>query len=92
VAQDVRGGKVISAALPIHAINFDEGLDIPENKGSTIGGLICHLSEETCKPVEEGAEYTIGDVTMKIMKIKDGLIEKVLLVETDKLKAEEAGH
>lgn len=85
MSYDVNEGKILSAASPVHAVNFDAGLDIPENKGATIGGLICHLSEETCRPVEEGAEYSVGDITMKILKMKDGLIEKVLLVESDKL-------
>lgn len=76
-------GAIISAAAPIHDLNFDSDLDIPENKGTTIGGLLCRLSEETCNPVEEGAKYTVGNVTMRILKIKDGLIEKVLLTEND---------
>ncbi|KAB3531861.1 transporter associated domain-containing protein [Alkaliphilus serpentinus] len=83
---NVNEGKVVSAASPVHAVNFESGLSIPEDKGSTIGGLICHLSDETCKPVEEGAEYSVGGVTLKIVKMKDGLIEKVLLLDSDKVK------
>ncbi len=78
-----QGPQVLSADLPITAINFDEGLHIPEDKGVTLGGLICHLSEESCIPVEEGAEYKIGDVRLKIIKMKKGLIEKVLVMEDD---------
>ncbi|ABR46997.1 hypothetical protein Amet_0772 [Alkaliphilus metalliredigens QYMF] len=81
-------GAIISAASPIHDLNFDSDLDIPENKGTTVGGLICRLSEETCNPVEEGAKYTVGNVTMKILKIKDGLIEKVLLTEDEEKETE----
>ncbi|SCY33155.1 transporter associated domain-containing protein [Alkaliphilus peptidifermentans] len=77
-----REGRIISAASPVHALNFEGDLDIPEDKGNTVGGLICHLSEETCIPVEEGAEYEIGDITMKILKMKDGLIEQVVLNES----------
>ena len=72
-----REGNIVSAASPVHAINFDSGLNLPENKGVTLGGLICKLSDETCIPIEEGAEYEVSNVKMKILKIKDGLIEQV---------------
>lgn len=81
MSDGARGPQVLSADLPITAINFDEGLHIPEDKGTTLGGLICHLSEETCIPVEEGAEYKIGDVRLKIVSMKQGLIEKVMVME-----------
>ncbi|KAB3535768.1 hypothetical protein F8154_05570 [Alkaliphilus pronyensis] len=82
-----KAGRIISAASPIHALNFEGDLDIPEDKGKTIGGLICHLSEETCTPIEEGAEYRVGNLSMKILKMKDGLIEEVILNDCEKQKA-----
>jgi hypothetical protein len=85
----LKEGRVISAASPVHALNFDGQLNIPEDKGVTIGGLICHLSEETRVPVEEGAEYKIGHVALKILKMKDGLIEQVSIKDTQK-KSHEA--
>lgn len=85
-------GRVISAASPIHALNFDGNLSIPEDKGVTVGGLICHLSEETCTPVEEGAEYEIGNIRMRVAKMKDGLIEKVLIKENGDLEEVEGSH
>ncbi|SDK06532.1 transporter associated domain-containing protein [Natronincola ferrireducens] len=84
-----RDGHVISAAQSVHDINFTTGLDIPENKGNTIGGLICHLSEETCTPVEEGSEYEVGNIKIRILKMKDGLIEKVILNENHIREVEE---
>ncbi|WP_084280807.1 transporter associated domain-containing protein [Alkaliphilus transvaalensis] len=74
-------GNIVSAASPIHDLNFYSNMHIPENKGVTVGGLICHLSEETGVPIEVGAEYSIENVCMKIIKMKDGLIEKVVLRE-----------
>lgn len=80
----LKEGKIISAALPVHAINFDGGFDLPEDKGVTLGGLICNLSDETCTPIEEGAEYKIANVKMSIIKMKDGLIEQVGLTKIKK--------
>lgn len=74
-------GSIVSAALPIHDINFDADLDLPENKGHTLGGLICTLAEESGIPVVEGAEYDIDDVNIKIISMKDGLIENVIIKE-----------
>ena len=77
----LREGKILSAASPIKNINFDIDTNIPENKATTIGGLLCRLSEDECKPIEPGAEFTIGDIKLKIMTMKDGLIEDVQIQE-----------
>lgn len=77
----LREGKILSAASPIKNINFDINTDIPEDKGNTIGGLLCRLSEDECKPIEPGAEFTIGDIKLKIVTMKDGLIEDVQIQE-----------
>lgn len=80
----LKEGRTVSAASPVHALNFDGDLNIPEDKGITVGGLICNLAEENCVPIEEGAEYEIGNVKMRIIKMKDGLIEQVALKEKNK--------
>lgn len=80
----IREGRVISAASPIHALNFDGDLHIPENKGNTIGGLICNLAKESHAPVEIGAEYIIGNVILKILQMKDGVIEQVSIIDQHK--------
>ncbi len=82
----LREGKILSAASPIKNINFDIDTNIPENKATTIGGLLCRLSEDECKPIEPGAEFTIGDIKLKIMTMKDGLIEDVQIQEVSHKK------
>lgn len=83
-------GSIVSAALPIHDINFDAGLNLPDNKGHTLGGLIASLSEETFTPIAEGAEYDVGNVNIKIISMKDGLVENVIIKEKKKDELEEA--
>ncbi|NBG87661.1 transporter associated domain-containing protein [Isachenkonia alkalipeptolytica] len=82
----LRDGKILSAASPIKNINFDIDTNIPENKANTIGGLLCRLSEDECKPIEPGAEFTIGDIKLKIVTMKDGLIEDVEIQEISNQK------
>lgn len=88
----LREGKILSAAAPIKSINFDIDTNIPENKATTIGGLLCRLSEDECKPIEPGAEFTIGDIKLKIMTMKDGLIEDVQIQETSDKKKKTQEH
>ncbi len=82
----LREGKILSAASPIKNINFDIDTNIPENKATTIGGLLCRLSEDEGKPIEPGAEFTIGDIKLKIVTMKDGLIEDVQIQEVGEQK------
>lgn len=77
----LKEGRIISAASPIHALNLDTELSMPENRAVTIGGLICRLSEESLTPIEEGAEFTIGGVMLRILKMRDGVIEQVSIVD-----------
>jgi len=74
-----RDVQVISAASPVHAINFGGELVLPEDKGSTLEALICNLSDETCIPLEVGSEYEVSNVRMKILKIKDGIVDQVAI-------------
>ncbi|MCC5910383.1 MAG: hypothetical protein JJT76_08100 [Clostridiaceae bacterium] len=76
-------GYVFSAGEAVQDVNINTGLHLPENIGQTIGGVVCNLSEETCIPVEEGAQYETGNIQIKIVKMRDGLIQKVLLKEKE---------
>ncbi len=83
----LREGKILSAASPIKNVNFDIDTEIPENRATTIGGLLCRLSEDECKPIEPGAEFVIGDIKLKIVTMKDGLIEDVQIQELTNKKS-----
>ncbi|MEW9123989.1 MAG: transporter associated domain-containing protein [Thermotaleaceae bacterium] len=76
---DERSGQVFSAATPIAEANSIIGLNIPLELGNTVGGLVSHLSQETSRPVYEGVEYTVASAKIKVIKMNDGLIEKVLV-------------
>lgn len=72
-------GKVLSAAAPVKSINFDVDCDFPENKGKTIGGLICKLSEEQGIPIKEGQEFKYKNNSFRIVSIEDGVINDVYI-------------
>ena len=76
-------GHVFSAAISVIDANTITGLNIPENLGNTIGGVITKMAEDTHRPVYEGIDYRVGDAKIKVLSIKDGLIEKILIDNID---------
>lgn len=79
-----RGNTVYSASTRVKDILNKTGFDIPTDRGETLGGLVCNLADEECKPIEEGAEFISGDYKIKITKAtEDGLIEEVMIVNDD---------
>ncbi len=56
------------------------GFDISTDRAITIGGLVSSLAEDEHKPIREGAEFTLGDIRIIIMKATDdGLIQEVMV-------------
>lgn len=79
-----RGNTVYSASTRVKDILNKTGFDIPTNKGETVGGLVCNLADEACRPIEEGAEFNSGDYKIKIVKAtEDGLIEEVMITSNE---------
>lgn len=72
-------GHVFSAAVTVADANTITGLNIPEHLGNTIGGVITKMAEDTHRPVFEGIDYRVGNAKLKVLSLKDGLIEKVLI-------------
>ena len=87
-----RGNTVYSASTRVTDILNRTGFDIPTDRGETVGGLVCNLADEECKPIEECAEFRSGDYKIKITKATDdGLIEEVMIV-SDKDEGKKAGQ
>ncbi len=74
-----RSGQVFSAATPTEEANNVIGVNIPIDFGNTVGGVVSHLSHEMCKPIYEGAEYVVASARIKVVKMNEGLIEKVMV-------------
>jgi len=76
-------GNVFSAATPVNVANTITGLNIPEHLGNTIGGVITKMAEDTKRPVYEGIDYRVGNAKLKVISMKDGVIEKVVIENLD---------
>jgi hypothetical protein len=70
-----------SAAVSITEINNAIGVNIPEGIASTIGGVVSHISKESCRQVYEGAIFYVADAQIKVLKVRDGVIERVAVFE-----------
>lgn len=78
-----RDDRVYSASTSVDKIFQDTGLDLPLNRGNTVGGLVCSLAEEACVPVSQGSEFESGNIRIKVVKATDGVIEKVMITKAD---------
>ena len=71
-------------------IRSKTGFNLPTDKGTTLGSLVCSLADEACRPVEENAEFTAGDIRIKIAKAtKDGVVEEVIITHDTEEKKKE---
>ena len=75
-----RGNTTYSASTRVKDLLNKTGFNIPTDKGHTLGGLVCNLADEECRPIEEGAEFKSGEYKIKITKAtEEGLIEEVMI-------------
>lgn len=71
--------NVFGAAVSVKEINQLLKLDIPEEMGNTLGGVIINTAKQSERPIITGAEFQISKATICVLKMKEGLIEKVLI-------------
>lgn len=76
-------GTVFSAGVTVKDANIMTGLNIPETYGNTIGGVITKLSEDTNRNIYEGIDFRVGNARIKVLSMKEQLIEKVLIDSLD---------
>lgn len=70
-------GNSFSAATSVKTINEILDTNLPEELGNTIGGVICGLAQTAGIQLHEGVEFKVSKVSMRVLKMKDGVIEKV---------------
>jgi hypothetical protein len=70
-------GHKFSAATSVKAINELLRINIPEELGITIGGVVYKLAQASGTQLLEGSEVRVSSIKIRILGIKDGVIEKV---------------
>lgn len=77
----IEGGNVFSAATSITEVNQVVGVNIPEGMADTLGGVITHISKESCRQIYEGIMFRVSDSEIRVIKVRDGVIERVAVSE-----------
>ncbi|MGB7604932.1 MAG: transporter associated domain-containing protein [Lutisporaceae bacterium] len=77
MSDSIDSRNIFSAATPTKYINELLDIEIPEEIGNTIGGVISHVAKNSCRSLVVGAEFDILNIKIRILKMKDGVIEKV---------------
>lgn len=73
--------NTFSASIPVEKIRREFHMDLPTNFSHTLGGLIYALAKEEAVPIEEGSILTYGRYRYKIVRVNDGVIERILIEE-----------
>jgi Mg2+/Co2+ transporter CorB len=71
--------NIFCAATSVKNLNGLLQLEIPEDLGNTIAGVLNNISINTGKPLIVGSEFDLPNAKARIIKMKDGLIEQVLV-------------
>jgi len=67
------------ATTSVKAINELLNTNIPEDSSVTIGGYISSYAQKEGIQLYKGAEIEISKVQIKVLKIKNGVLEKVAI-------------
>lgn len=74
------GSSIFTAAASIEEVNNIAEVHIPESIASTIGGVVSYIAVQACRQIYDGAIFKVSDAEIKVMKVKDGVIEKVSVI------------
>lgn len=77
ISDGIDSRNIFSAATPIKYINELLDIEIPEELGNTIGGVISHVAKNSYRSLMVGAEFDILNIKIRILKMKDGVIERI---------------
>lgn len=70
-------GRILSAATPVTEARKITGTNLPEGLAQTIGGLTVFFAQKDELKLEEGQEYWLGEVKVKINRLRNGIIEQI---------------
>ncbi|MEA4847012.1 MAG: hypothetical protein VB106_07255 [Clostridiaceae bacterium] len=79
--KDSEAINIFPATAAINDVNKFVDVNIPEDIADTVGGLISHLSMQSCREVHEGSYYRIADAEIKVLNISDGIIQRAWIMK-----------
>ena len=73
--------NTFSAAIPVEKIRREYGYNLPTERSHTLGGLIYDMTRHEGVQLEEGLVLNAGNCRLTIVKMNDGVIDRVLIEE-----------
>ncbi len=75
--------NIVNPATLVKDLNKRLGINIPENLGNTVGGVVSKLCEETGECLESGKTFKITDAEITILSMDDKLIRELRVVKRE---------
>lgn len=75
--------NIVNPAALVKDINKRLNINIPENLGNTVGGVVAKLSRESGESLERGKTFKVADAEITILSMDDELIRELKVIKTD---------
>lgn len=83
---DTKDGFVIGGATSIEQANSIANVNIPDDLGNTVGGVVFKILEEQGKNVAPGRTIKISDAILRVTNVRDELIDKIEIIKNEDKK------
>lgn len=80
----IQEGTVVNSAMSTRDVNELADVNIPEDLGNTIGGVVARLCLEYGENPAVGTKLHVADADISILSMEDELIQKIKVVKTGK--------
>ncbi|NLZ53631.1 MAG: hypothetical protein GX892_10890 [Thermoanaerobacteraceae bacterium] len=75
--------NIVNPATLVKDINKRLEVNIPEDLGNTVGGVVAKLSKESREKLERGKTFKVADAEITILSMDGELIRELKVVKTD---------
>lgn len=80
----VQEGTIVNSAMSTREVNELVDVNIPENLGNTIGGVVARLCMEHEEKPVIGKSFHVSDAEISIISMEGELIQKIKVIKTGK--------
>lgn len=80
----IREDNIVNPATLVRDVNDVANVNIPEDIGNTIGGVVAKVCEESGERLATGKVFQIADAEITILSMDDELINKLKVAKVEK--------
>jgi len=75
--------NIVNPATLVKDINKRLDINIPEDIGNTVGGVVAKLSQESGEKLESGKTFKVANAEITILSMDNELIRELKVIKTD---------